>query len=83
MTEACFQAHPLDFDVKEQGIVFDNGTVVPVPNPIFVNEGTFPQGSMWSMLPIPSTALGRTYLHLNINSACYFVVLLVVNCTRN
>lgn len=58
LTEACFQAHPLDFDVKEQGIVFDNGTVVPVPNPIFVNEGTFPQGSMWSMLPIPSTALG-------------------------
>ena len=82
MTEACFQAHPLDFDVKEQGIVFDNGTVVPVPNPIFVNEGTFPQGSMWSMLPIPSTALGRTYLHLNINSACYFVVL-VVNRTMN
>jgi hypothetical protein len=29
--------------VKEQGIVFDNGTVVPVANPIFVNEGTFPQ----------------------------------------
>lgn len=57
LTEACFQAHQLDFDTSQQGIVFKNGTVLPVKG-TFLTEGTFPAGSMWAKIPIPSTALG-------------------------
>jgi hypothetical protein len=69
LTEACFQAHPLDFAVEEQGLYRTNGSAARFPGnfnnasflPIrgtFVTEGTTPPGSMWSMIPIPSTCLG-------------------------
>jgi len=57
LTEACFQQTPLDFVTDQQGIVFQNGTVVPVPG-VFVETGTTPAGSMWSMIPLPTDALG-------------------------
>lgn len=57
LTEACFQAHHLEFATDQQGIVFQNGTVLPIQG-VFVTEGTTPPGSMWSMIPLPTTALG-------------------------
>lgn len=57
LTEACFQQTPLDFDLAGQGIVFANGTVAAIKG-TFINTGTTPPGSMWSMIPIPTTALG-------------------------
>ena len=57
LSEACFQAHPLDFVVEKQAIYHTNGTLVPILGQ-FVTEGTTPKGSMWSMIPIPSTCLG-------------------------
>lgn len=57
LTEECFQATQLDFVTDKQGIVFRNGTVLPIKG-AFVNEGTHPAGSMWSMIPIPPTWLG-------------------------
>ena len=38
-------------------MVFQNGTVLPIKG-AFVSEGTYPAGSMWSMIPLPPTALG-------------------------
>lgn len=40
-----------------QGVVLKNGTVVPIKG-TFVSEGTYPAGSMWSTLPVPSDWLG-------------------------
>jgi len=57
LTEDCFQQHHLDFDTNEQAVVFPNGTLYPVDG-TFVNAGTFPSGSMWSMMPMPPTLLG-------------------------
>lgn len=57
LTEACFQAHPLDFVTEKQGIYFRNGTILPIKG-TFVTEGVQPEGSMWSMIPIPSDCLG-------------------------
>jgi len=57
LTEECFQAHPLDFVEDAQGIVFPNGTVLPIKG-TFVKDGTYPAGSMWSMIPIPPAGLG-------------------------
>merc|ERR1712070_1027937 len=57
LTEECFQRTPLDFATDEQGIVFKNGTVLPI-NGTFLTEGTHPKGSMWSMLAIPATWFG-------------------------
>mmetsp|Transcript_88930 Transcript_88930/g.167600 ORF Transcript_88930/g.167600 Transcript_88930/m.167600 type:complete len:381 (-) Transcript_88930:57-1199(-) len=57
LTEACFQKHPLDFVTDQQGIVFKNGTVLPIKG-TFVTEGTSPEKSMWSMIPLPTDALG-------------------------
>lgn len=59
LTEACFQAHHLEFVLDKQQLLFPNGTRIPVPNPIFVNEGTTPFGSMWSRLPIPGSGYGH------------------------
>jgi len=60
LTEACFQAHPLEFVPERQAILYADGHLVAVPTQIrqFVTEGTFPQGSMWSRLPIPASGLG-------------------------
>lgn len=57
LTESCFQRHQLDFVQDKQGIVFENGTVLPIEG-TFLAEGTFPAGSMWSLLPVPETWLG-------------------------
>jgi len=57
LTEACFQQHQLDFVKDQQGIVFKNGTVLPIKG-TFVDQGTHPEGSMWAMIPIPTDALG-------------------------
>jgi len=59
LTEACFQATPLDFVAGKQAVYFSNGTLVPVRDPQFVTEGTTPPGSMWSRIPIPSDCLGN------------------------
>jgi len=57
LSEDCFQRHPLDFVQDQQGIVFENSTVLPISGK-FVNKGTFPVGSMWSAHPIPATWFG-------------------------
>jgi len=59
LNEACFQRSPLDFVTDQQGIVFKgmSGSWVPVKG-TFVTEGTHPYGSMWAMIPMPSSALG-------------------------
>jgi len=57
LTEACFQAHQLEFDPDGHGIVVQNGTVLPVKGN-FLAEGTFPVGSMWAAIPIPPAGLG-------------------------
>eukprot|EP00316_Scyphosphaera_apsteinii_P020496 CAMPEP_0119304344 /NCGR_PEP_ID=MMETSP1333-20130426/5583_1 /TAXON_ID=418940 /ORGANISM="Scyphosphaera apsteinii, Strain RCC1455" /LENGTH=373 /DNA_ID=CAMNT_0007307203 /DNA_START=9 /DNA_END=1130 /DNA_ORIENTATION=+ len=61
LTEACFQAHPLEFVSDKQAIVFQNGTLLPIKG-IFTREGTHPAGSMWARLPIPSNGLGPNCL---------------------
>ena len=60
LTEACFQENPLDFVQDEQSIVFPNGTLqkLSASQSTFVTEGTSPAGSMWSLMPMPPTALG-------------------------
>lgn len=41
-----------------------NGTLrLPVPKPVFVDEGTWPKGSMWARDPIPRIQDGRAGLH--------------------
>merc|ERR1712008_584191 len=57
LTEECFQKHQLDFVQDQQSVVLKNGTVVPIKG-TFVTEGTYPPGSMWSLLPVPSDWLG-------------------------
>ena len=57
LTEACFQATPLQFVRERHAILFANGTTAPVAG-VFVTEGTTPPGSEWARLPIPATALG-------------------------
>lgn len=57
LTEACFQAHQLDFVQDAQGIVDTNGNLTLI-NGTFVTEGTYPKGSMWAMIPLPTDALG-------------------------
>ena len=51
LSEECFQKHPLDFVETEQAILFANGSKHPIKG-TFVNKGTQPEGSTWSMLPI-------------------------------
>jgi len=58
LSEACFQRHQLDFVPEGQGLVFQGSSSwLPIRGE-FVTEGTYPAGSMWAKLPIPSTALG-------------------------
>lgn len=57
LTEECFQRHQLDFVQDQQGIGFRNGTILPITG-TFVSEGTYPEGSMWAMIPLPTDALG-------------------------
>merc|ERR1711907_188896 len=69
LTEECFQKKPLEFDQTKQTLVWNtkaipgansktpavtNGTLRwPVPQPVFVNQGTWPKGSTWARDPIP------------------------------
>jgi len=57
LTEACFQANPLEFVQDEQAVVFPNGTELKVTG-TFINQGTMPAGSTWAMMPMPPTWLG-------------------------
>ena len=58
LTEACFKKHQLDFVADQQAVVFPDGTLLPIKEPVFVTEGTTPPGSMWSRMPMPPTGLG-------------------------
>lgn len=58
LTEECFKMHPLDFVKNTQAVVFPNGTLHPIANPVYVTEGVLPVNSTWSMIPIPGTWLG-------------------------
>ena len=58
LTEQCFQSHPLEFVTDEQAIVDRHNQITKVVDPVFVTAGTTPPGSMWSMIPIPTTGLG-------------------------
>ena len=44
----------------EQSIVFPNGTTLKLreDQTTFVSEGTMPEGSTWSLIPMPPTLLG-------------------------
>lgn len=69
LTEECFQKKPLEFDQTKQTLVWNtkaipgansktpavtNGTLRwPVPQPVFVDQGTWPKGSTWARDPIP------------------------------
>ena len=57
LTEACFQAHPLDFVQDKQALLLGNGTKIPITG-VFTNKGTSPRGSTWARLPVPSGGLG-------------------------
>jgi hypothetical protein len=57
LTEACFQAHQLSFVREEQALVDRSNKLYRI-NGTFVTEGTFPRGSEWARIPIPSVALG-------------------------
>jgi len=59
LTEACFKKNHLEFVAAEQSIVFPNGSLFNIADKaVFVTEGTTPAGSMWSMIPLPTDALG-------------------------
>ena len=51
---------PLEFVKDQQAIVFPNGTVhrLSPEQTTFVSEGTLPEGSTWSLMPMPPTLLG-------------------------
>ena len=57
MTESCFQQHPLDFVRDKQALVRSNGSRIPIRG-TFVDKGTVPEGSTWSMVPHPPTGNG-------------------------
>ena len=60
ITEECFQENPLEFVRNEQAIVFPNGTLLHLEETqtTFVDVGTLPPGSTWSLIPMPPTLLG-------------------------
>ena len=48
LTEACFQAHHLEFVEEKQALLFKNGSRLPIPDKsVYVSEGTSPEGSTW------------------------------------
>lgn len=60
VTEQCFQDHPLEFVRDQQAVVFPNGTLLRLnaSQTTFVDVGTEPPGSTWSLMPMPPTLLG-------------------------
>ena len=59
LTEACFKKHQLDFVADQQAVVFPDGTLLPIKEPVFVTDGTTPPGSMWSRMPSTSTPIAK------------------------
>lgn len=55
LTEECFWKHALKFHGDKQLLRWSNGTEIQIPA-TRVSNGTFPAGSMWSMIPIPACA---------------------------
>lgn len=53
LTEACFQATPLQFAGNSRLMMADGATIEI--NSTFVSEGTRPPGSTWQMNPLPMT----------------------------
>ena len=51
LTEECFFKIPLDF-VGKQSFKWTDGTQIHFDGK-YVSKGTLPEGSMWSMNPIP------------------------------
>ena len=59
LTEACFQKLPLEFDRGAQQLQWNNGTRLSIPG-TWVDQGTNPPGSTWSMNPIPRINWGSS-----------------------
>jgi hypothetical protein len=59
LTEECFQRHHLEFLLDKQELLLPNGSRLMVPNPVFVDEGTSPVGSIWARLPLPGVGYGH------------------------
>ena len=53
MTEECFQRTVLDFE-GPQTLRWNDGHEEQI-NATYVREGTFPEGSMWAMNPLPQS----------------------------
>eukprot|EP00040_Diaphanoeca_grandis_P011897 m.60909 g.60909 ORF g.60909 m.60909 type:complete len:403 (-) comp22904_c0_seq1:338-1546(-) len=55
LTEECFQQTPLQFDPTAQLLVWNNGSLTFPMNTkgVYVDEGTYPPGSMWARNPLP------------------------------
>lgn len=59
LTEACFQRNHLEFVQEKQALLFRNGSRLSISDySVFVSEGTSPEGSTWTRIPIPSGGLG-------------------------
>ena len=54
---------PVNAGVKAPTAPPNSTLRLPVPNPVFVSDGTWPKGSMWARDPIPRIQDGRTGLH--------------------
>lgn len=55
LTEECFWKHTLKFHGDTSILRWANGTEATIPA-TRVSNGTFPEGSTWSMIPIPACA---------------------------
>merc|ERR1719265_2009494 len=59
LTEACFQQNHLEFVQEKQALLFRNGSRLSISeHSVYVSEGTSPEGSTWTRIPIPSGGLG-------------------------
>jgi len=59
LTEACFQSNHLEFVQEKQALLYKNGTRVGISDQsVYVSEGTSPEGSTWTRIPIPQGGLG-------------------------
>jgi len=59
LSEACFAKHHLEFVQDKQALLFRNGSRLGISaHSVYVSEGTWPEGSMWTRVPLPSSGLG-------------------------
>ena len=65
LTEDCFQAHHLAFEPGSQVLVWSNGSLSwPMKSSaVYVQEGTYPPGSMWARNPLPRIWDSKKGLH--------------------